>query len=192
MTILRQGDPRWSAIKIFDMTIGQVGCLSTVISEIIGTTPDVFVARMKALSTYTNSKGQKYTGFLGNLTVWARIAEAFPGISVYRYYGYDNTKVKAACPNVVVEVPAGPIGGSGSHWVRYMGNQKLHDPWTGKERPTSDFPNPTGYAIITGSWNKPVYTKDQALVDIKNIAYGKQDDSTARQQVKNVLAKVGV
>lgn len=144
MDILCQRDARWKDKKIGDLTIGAVGCTSTVLAECIGVTPDVFVDRMKAVG-----------GYSGNYIIWAKVAEAFPGITLYRYWSYDNAKVLAFVPQVVVEVPAKPIGGTGSHWVRYMGNKRLHDPWTGTDRPTSDFPNPTGFAVIQGQYVPP-------------------------------------
>lgn len=188
MIVLSQRDPRWGEIPVgFGIAkIKDVGCTITVLAEILGTTPDVVNERMKAVKGFSDGR----TIGKGNLLVWSYIAKAFPGVSAWRYYGYDNTKVKAAVPNVIVEVPGLPIGGRDKHWVRYVGNQKLHDPWTGRERPTSDFLGASGFTIITGTWSKPGLTKDQALAEIKKIAYGTQDDSTARQQVKDVLDKV--
>jgi len=177
--ILGQRDPRWSGIVIYNLTIGQVGCTSTVLSEIIGTTPDVFVSRMKAVN-----------GFSGNLIIWAKIAEAFPGIQVYRYYGYDNAKVLAFVPNVIVEVPAAPIGGSGSHWVRFMGNKRLHDPWTAKDRPTSDFPNPTGFVIVQGKWNSAPVDHKKICQDVKSEVNSMDSDTIKVIKIRNMVASV--
>jgi len=140
-----QQDPRWKNIFIGDMTLGQVGCTSSVISNIIGITPDIFVQRMKSVN-----------GFLGNLIIWAKIEEAFPGIKVRRVWTYNNADVLASVPNVIVEVPGQTIGGSGKHWIQALGNGKCNDPWTGKTRPTSDFQKHgewSGYCVITGKWN---------------------------------------
>lgn len=147
MTRLSQRDTRWGGLFLgFSNTyIRDYGCTITCLAMIIGTTPDVVNARLKAVS-----------GFSGNLVIWGKIAEAFPGIQVRRVYAYNNDDVKNNVPNVLVEVPAYPIGGYGKHWVVYIGNQKLNDPWTGLERATSDFPNPTGYCVITGKWNQTV------------------------------------
>lgn len=144
MEILGQRDPRWGNIKLgFSNTyIKDYGCTITCLAMIIGTTPDVVNERMKAVNGFAQ----------GNLVIWDAIPKAFPGITVRRVWSYNNDDVKANVPNVLVEVPAAPIGASGSHWVRYVGNGKLHDPWTAKERPTSDFPNPTGYCVLTGRW----------------------------------------
>lgn len=168
MTILGQRDPKWGGIKLgFSETfIRDYGCTITCLAMIIGTTPDVVNDRMKAVQGFKN----------GNLVIWAKIEEAFPGIKVRRVWSYDNADVKANTPNVMVEVPAAPIGGTGSHWVVYLGGGRLNDPWTGTERPTSDFPNPTGYCVLTGSWknpnpnNEPMVTITQRELDEIRLA----------------------
>lgn len=145
-----QQDPRWANIKIGDGTIGIFGCLVTVIGDAIGTTPGDVVARLK-----------EKNGFSGNNVVWnypdgtKPIEQAFPGITVNRVWTYNNEDVLAQLAKgnrVIVEVPAAPIHGTGSHWVEYIGGGQLKDPWTAHIRPTGDFPNPTGYAIISGTW----------------------------------------
>lgn len=146
MTILSQRDPRWGNLYLgFSTTyIRDYGCTITCLAMILGTTPDVVNERLKAVK-----------GFSGNLIIWAKIEEAFPGIKVRRVWAYNNDDVKANVGHVLVEAPATPIGGTGSHWTVYIGNQRLYDPWAGKERPTSDFSNPTGYCVLSGSWIKP-------------------------------------
>lgn len=155
-----QRDPRWANIPVgFGIqTISQIGCTISVIGDILGITPDVVNERLKAVNGFAN----------GNLVIWAKIAEAFPGIAVRRVWSYNNDDVKANVPNVIVEVPAAPIGGRGSHWVNYIGNHQLKDPWTGSIRATSDFPNPTGYAVITGTWNQSV-GDDVKINEIKSV-----------------------
>lgn len=134
-----QRDTRWANIPVGtgDQTIGQVGCTITVIGDILGLTPPE-----------VNEALKKVNGFDINEVIWDKIAEAFPETVVKRVWSYDNAGVLANVPNVIVEVPATPIGGRGSHWVRYIGNHQIDDPWTGIVRPTSDFPNPTGYCVI--------------------------------------------
>jgi hypothetical protein len=55
---------------------------------------------------------------------------------------------------VLVEVDGKPIGGY-RHWVVYIGNGKMIDPWDGKEKSTSSYPSPLSYCVIGGKWNKP-------------------------------------
>jgi hypothetical protein len=128
MTLYSQRDSRWAKVKLgfgTTQTIGSDGCTITAIGNILGVEPTVVNEKLKAV-----------TGFLGALVIWAKIEEAFPGIKVRRVWSYDNADVLAHTPNVIVEVHGAPIGGV-KHWVRYVGNKKLHDPWDGKEKATS-------------------------------------------------------
>ena len=168
-----QRDSRWSNILIADMSIGQIGCTVSALGDVLNTTPDVVVAKLKAVG-----------GFLGNLIIWAKIPEAFPGITVNRVWAYDNAAVKNAIPNVIVEVPASAIGGTGSHWVNYIGNQQCKDPWTGTIRPTSDFPNPTGYCIISGTWTDPQVAQ-QSIVDGLRVERDANWNLYVAEQAKN-------
>ena len=176
-----QRDPRWANILIGDLPIGQIGCTVSAIGDVIGITPDVVVSRLKAVG-----------GFLGNLIIWAKIPEAFPGITVNRVWSYNNDDVKANVPNVIVEVPAEAIGGTGSHWVNYIGNKQCKDPWTGTIRPTSDFPNPTGYCVISGKWTDN-QTDLQAELDKTRLDRDKnwglyQEDETTIKTLNSTIA----
>lgn len=157
--ILSQKDPRWANIKLgtSHYYIWAKGCLITELAEILNTTPDVVNQRLNDLPV--DAKGN--TGFALDstgqrcLVVWARIQEAFPEVTVRRVWEYNNEAVLSALTqhgeSVIVEVDATPIGGTGRHWVRYIGEHKLHNPWDmpGSEQPTSTFPNPTGFAVIS-------------------------------------------
>lgn len=157
MQILSQRDNRWKNIKLgfSDTTIGDYGCTVTALAMILGTTPDVINDRLKTVNGFAQ----------GNLVIWGKLEEAFPGIKIKRVWTYDNEDVKANVPNVLVEVDGKPIGGY-RHWVVFIGAKKLYDPWTGTERPTSDFPNPLSYCVIGGKWNKPSPQPDnQQIID---------------------------
>lgn len=152
MDRLSQRDPRWANIKLgtSDKTIASHGCTITVLAMIIGTTPDVVNARLNTLPK--DAEGN--TGFAqGNLVYWSRIEEAFPGIKVRRVWSYDNADVLASVPNVIVQVNGAPIGVP-MHFVRFVGNKKIHDPWDGQEKPTSTYAVQS-YAVLSGKWNKP-------------------------------------
>lgn len=185
MQKLSQRDLRWANIPLgFSQTynpslIGTYGCTITCLAMIIGTTPDVVNARLKALPPGV--------GFSGTLVVWSGIEKAFPGIKVRRVWTYDNTDVLANVPNVLVEVPAYPIGGTGKHWVVFIGNKRLNDPWTGLERPTSDFPNPSGYCVLTGSWSQLPAGDDVKLNKIKQVVDGSGDPSSKITQIRQIL-----
>jgi hypothetical protein len=141
-----QRDPRWANIKLGWglATIGTDGCTISAIGDILGVTPDVVNTKLKAVKGFSDGVNIG----AGSLVVWGKIAEAFPETQVRRVWVYDNADVLSNTPNVIVEVPATPIGGNGSHWVNFIGNKQLKDPWTGTIRPTSDYPNPTGYCVI--------------------------------------------
>jgi len=169
-----QRDSRWAHAGLGDgsTTIGASGCTVSALGNVLGLTPDVVNEKLKAVG-----------GFLGALIIWKKIEEAFPGVKINRVWSYNNDDVLAHIPNVIVEVPAAPIGGTGSHWVNYIGNHQLKDPWTGTVRPTSDFPNPTGYCTIDISGYTPQQDPLQAclaqhttLVDLCN-----QKDATIIQ-----------
>lgn len=157
MTNLSQRDKRWKDIKLgtSDTTIGAYGCTITALSCIIGTTPDVANERLKSVNGFAQ----------GNLVIWDKLAEAFPGIKIKRVWSYDNADVLANVPNVLVEVDGKPIGGY-RHWVVYIGNKKMIDPWDGTEKSTTSYPSPLSYCVILGKWNKPSpVSDDQKVID---------------------------
>lgn len=156
---LSQRDPRWANIKLgtSNTTIGNFGCTITAIASILGTTPDVVNDRMKAVNGFAS----------GNLVIWAKISEAFPGTQVHRVWSYNNDDVAANVPNVIVEVDGKPIGGA-RHWLRYLGNQKAMDPWDGKTKATSTYPNPLSYCIIKPP-AAPPKNEDPMVCDPKSV-----------------------
>ena len=154
-----QRDSQWSNVPVGTgiQTIGQIGCTISVIGDILGLTPIEVNAALNKVQGFAQT----------NLVIWDKLASAFPGVTVKRVWEYNNDDVLANTPNVIVEVPALPIGGRGSHWVNYIGNHQCKDPWTGLVRPTSDFPNPTGYCVIIPSTTPtvPQATLPQAELD---------------------------
>ena len=188
MNRLSQRNSSWGNIPLgFTNTynpflIKDYGCTITSIAMILGTTPDVVNARLKALP-----QGQ---GFSGSLVVWAGIEKAFPGVKARRVTHYDNNDVKNNVPNVLVEVPANAIGGTGKHWVVFVGNQKCYDPWTGLERSTSDFtryaPGATGYCVITGKWNQPL-SGNVTKQTLKDIVDGPGSDGDKLIKIRSLL-----
>lgn len=138
MEILSQRDPRWSNIKLgtSDKTIGSHGCTITCVAMLAGTTPDVVNQKLLAVGGYAE----------GNLIIWSKINAAIPWLKwEWRGYEYENDKVASSLP-CLVEVDGSRIGGS-RHWVVYIGNQQMLDPWYGNQKSTSYYP-PTGYSII--------------------------------------------
>lgn len=137
MTPLSQRDPKWKDIQLgfSDLTISSHGCTITGIAMILGTTPDVVNAKLKAVK-----------GFQGALVIWSKLLEAFPQITrVERVFSYNNDEVSKNLP-CLVEVNGARIGAS-KHWVVFTGSGLMNDPWFGTTKPTSYYP-PTGYTII--------------------------------------------
>ena len=149
LTKISQRDERWANIKLgtSNLTIGQAGCTITCIAILADLTPDDVNNRLKVANGYANT----------NLIIWSKIKEAISWLEFeWRGYSYENTKVASAISkngSCLVEVDGTPIGGS-KHWVLYIGNQKLIDPWDGKEKSTSSY-QAIGYAIINKIGNKP-------------------------------------
>ena len=154
MQILSQRDDKWGNLYLgtSNTKVRDFGCTITCLAMIIGTTPDVVNQRLRDVNGFAQ----------GNLLIWAKIPEAFPGITINRVWSYNNDDVKANVPNVLVEVPPNAIGGvSGKHWVVFIGDQNCNDPWTGSIRPTNDFlkyGDATGYCTVSGKWNNPIST----------------------------------
>lgn len=173
--LFSQNDPRWKDIKVgtSNLTIGEIGCVITCIGMKYGLTPD------KVNELLNNVPD----GFVqSNLVNWTKLPVALPGSEfVYKYSYYDNEIVRQNLP-CIVEVDATPIGGT-THWVLYVGNQILYDPFDGQAKSTSVYtpksfvvlkgqysqtqPTPTPQTVSTGS---TVITLDSHGIDINNQA----------------------
>lgn len=147
MILLSQNDPRWKNIMLGNSraTIGSHGCTISVIGMKYGLTPDVVNERLNAVGGYVapqNAPDQK------NLVWWKKIEEAIPGAKfIWKYAEYDNSKVLENLP-CIVEVDGRPIGGF-RHWVLFIGNQMLYDPWDGQIKPTSAY-QPVSFVVMQG------------------------------------------
>lgn len=137
-TPLSQRDPKWANVTLGygPGTIGQYGCTITAVTMLLNSKGAGLNPRQ------VNDKMKDAGAFADNLVWWAKLPQAFPQItSVYKYYTYDNEIVKGLIKQgypVVVCVDGSPIGSS-QHWVLYVGDQTLLDPWDGKGKPTSTY-----------------------------------------------------
>lgn len=134
-------------------TIGTHGCTITCVAMLAGIDPKEVNSRLRNGGGYAapaNAPTQK------NLILWTKIQACIPWLQFewrgYSYTDEDNVKVAAAIAKnggCLVAVDGTPIGGGSKdgHWVLYIGNQKMIDPWDGKTKPTSSY-KATGYAII--------------------------------------------
>ena len=139
MTPYSQRDPRWGSDKINNTqyTIATDGCLITCLGMVSDTAPDVV---------------NNIIGFTGAQVNWTGL----DGIGlelVEKSNVYDNAKVLeyiAAYGFCIVRVDwdGSPKTGGDTHFVTYIGNHQLIDPWTGTLRPTGAYPLTTGYRAV--------------------------------------------
>jgi hypothetical protein len=161
MAYLRQDDPRWVNLRLGNSpyTVGVSGCTVTDLAMYIGTTPDVVVQRLMAVGGLTQD----------GLVIWAKIAEAFPGVYIEEPYfrAYNNDEVKNNTPCLVEVDYDGNTRTIGNHWVLYIGNQQLVDPLDAQVKPTSSYPAVLSYRAIKGAWQQavPQPTQDHYFVD---------------------------
>lgn len=177
MKKLSQRDPRWANIQLgtSNKTIGTHGCTITALAIILDTTPDVVNQRLKDVGGYAS----------GNLVIWDKIAIAFPGTQIHRVWSYNNDDVLANVPNVIVEVDGAPIGAP-KHWVVFIGNKKMIDPWTGQEEATSKY-TPLSYCII-----KPPKKEDIVCLPIKEVDEMRKLRDTRYNFIKDICELFGV
>ena len=156
---LSQRDSRWKNDKLGfspNLTLGDYGCLATDIGILAGLTPKEVNERMKGVNGFANK----------TYIIWAKIQEAIPWLEFeWRGYSYDNDKVKKAIAEngaCLVEVDFdGKISTpKDKHWVVFIGNGRMIDPWTGKEKATNWYPKLTGYAVIKIKEKQPEYSVD--------------------------------
>lgn len=142
MKLFNQRDPQWTNVKLgsSEATIGSHGCTITCLGMAGDITPVEVNNRMNSVSGYTN----------GNLVTWTKVQAAIPWLQFeWRGTSYDNDRVKAAIEKngfCLVEVDGSRIGGT-RHWVLYIGNGQMYDPFYGTQKTTSYYPA-VGYAII--------------------------------------------
>lgn len=143
MNILSQRDPRWANIKLgtSNVTIGGYGCTITCLAMVSGITPDI-----------VNQKFIDGEGFAnGNLVIWSKV-NLLPWCQFeWRGNTYDNERVKKAIADYgacLVEVDFdGSDRTDDRHWVVYIGNGRMYDPWTGTEESTNKYPV-RGFSVI--------------------------------------------
>jgi hypothetical protein len=170
--LFSQRDGRWAnqVLGESQTTIGSHGCATTCVGMKYGITPDTINNRLKAFGGYAAPQSDPYQK---NLLIWKKLEEAFPGIIFgQRYYTYNNELVKQNLP-CLVEVNGAPIGGS-LHWVLYIGDHKLFDPWDGKEKPTSTY-QPLSFVALSGAYAQQVNSSEN---------YYKGIDMTNKESVK--------
>ena len=162
--LLSQRDKRWGNIPLGfskTTTISSHGCLITCVSMKYGVTPDFLNERLKAVNGYLSE----------NLLIWKKLEEALPGVKfVWKHNEYNNEIAKANIP-VIVEVSGELIGGD-RHWVLFIGNRRMYDPWDGQEKPTNTYGMPVSFVALEGEYKAEVKKIENNMykgLDITNI-----------------------
>jgi len=142
-----QNDRRWELDKLgtSNNTLEKKGCTITAIAMLLShygytdTPRDV------------NNRLKEVHGFFDkSLVIWAKVAEAYPKLTfIKRDWEYNNKVVRENVP-CLVEVDPKLQRTAIKHWVLYIGNQKMIDPWTGRICKTSKY-KATGYALFVPS-----------------------------------------
>lgn len=148
--VMSQRDPQWisKTLGFSRLTIGNYGCVLTCLTMLLNRS-----FGLQLTPPQVNEKLKSVNAFTGALILWARVPLAFPQLKwVYRDYNYNNVRVAwyvygRGIP-VMVEVNGSKIGAS-KHWVLFIGNRQMIDPWPigGAVRPTSYYPL-TGDAVF--------------------------------------------
>src|SRR3990167_3154104 len=190
-----QRDARWKDDKYGESenTIGQLGCATTCVASILKYYGyDTYPKRLDDLLASNKGYSQK------TLIIWSKIAELFPRVKFEgRFYSYTNTKViewLARGIPVLVQVDAAPIGAAGTqHWVVFIGDKKVYDPWTGAGTPTDKW-TPTGMAVFSGmpavdSEFVPKEDYDKAIAEKDTNWQTYQKEVKAHEDTKEKLRK---
>lgn len=148
VTPLWQRNPKWGKIKLgfSNLEIEDYGCTLTCLTMLIN-----YIEGTEYTPEYVNKRLKDVRAFTGALILWSMVPVAFPSLKfIKRGHNYSNLDVSSyvylkRLP-VMVEVNAETIGGL-YHWVLFVGDRKMVDPWRGSIRPTGTYPT-TGYALF--------------------------------------------
>lgn len=169
---LSQRDPRWSGLTLGESshTIGFQGCTITCIAMFYGLTPDLVNDLLKKADAYYPENENDPFNPQKDLVWWTKLGQAIPGAKfVYKYNQYNNDTVLQNIP-CLVEVNAASIGAS-RHWVLYIGNHQLIDPWDGKIKPTSTY-DALSFVVLGGQYLRaPVSDTERFYkgIDVTNV-----------------------
>ena len=174
--IYGQRDDRWKNKKIgnSNSSIGNFGCTITCLAMLAGITPDD-----------VNTRLTRVNGYQVDLILWQKIKEAIPWLEFeWRGYVYENDNVLLTIEReggclVEVDYDGKLDTPKDKHWVLFIGNQRMYDPWTGRECATSKYPIKTGYAVIK-VYNKPIEepVNDMTEAEKKILQYIKESGAT--------------
>jgi hypothetical protein len=132
----------WKKVGFGKGRFGTVGCTVTALTSLL------FKAGYDLKPDQVAKKLRVVNGFTGDLLYWNKVEKAFPKVHFqWRFYKYDNKGVKELVDKgtpVMVEV----LMYGSRHWVLYIGDKMMIDPWVGKAVSTSKY-IPIGYAVFS-------------------------------------------
>jgi hypothetical protein len=146
-TPFSQRDKRWGEnyLGFSRLKIKDYGCTITSLAMFLNS------QGYSETPATVNDKLKKVNGFQGALVIWSAIPKVWKNIRfIKRARNYNNIEVAwyvyvKRLP-VMVEVYAPSIGAV-RHWVLYVGDRYMLDPWTGTGKPTSTY-QATGYTLL--------------------------------------------
>lgn len=183
-TPLSQRDPRWANVILgFGTgTIGQYGCTLTALTMLLNSKGANL--NPSDVNRIMKEKG----GFSGNLIWWSKLQGCFPQLTkVGVPVPYNNDAVLSLINRgypVIVNVDGSPIGAP-DHWVLFVGDKTLLDPWDGKGKPTSTYQVKQYVAIEVTSVDQTDYKAlyEQTQVQIKDLKATVQRLTSEKEQV---------
>lgn len=144
MKIFSQRNSQWKDIQLgwSDKTIGSHGCTITSLAMMLtyigyNETPKTVNDKLLENNGYANS----------NLVIWSVIPKIWSRVkSVDRIRSYNDNVAKKNIP-LMVEVNGSRIGAE-LHWVLFVGDQKMADPWTGNFKSSGWYGTPIGMTVM--------------------------------------------
>jgi hypothetical protein len=143
--LFSQRDLRWSWQK-FGFGGGRFysyGCTVTALTSLL------VVAGYDLTPPEVAERLRKVNAFSGDLIIWSRIQLAFPKVKwTWRGYGYENGPVKELIDKKGTPVLVEVLLSGHRHWVLFLGDMKMMDPWNGRIENTGKYPL-IGYSLIS-------------------------------------------
>lgn len=133
----------WKKVGFGSGNFGSVGCTVTALTSLLvcagyDLTPPEVAERLR-----------KVNAFQGDLLIWTKVQLAFPKVKfVWRGYGYDNKPVKEMVETKNTPALVEVLLSGHRHWVLFLGDMKMMDPWNGNIVSTAKYPL-IGYSLFS-------------------------------------------
>jgi len=188
MITYSQNDIRWKNVLLGNSstsTLGRFGCAVTCIAIIVGETPDL-----------VNQKLKNAGCFDVDLLYFDRVPNAYPQLQFVQSAPYDNNVVLNTIAKnnfCIVEVDFDGIIATPAdhHFVVYIGNHLLIDPWDGAVKQTSAYPIQQNMVVYNLIQVTPpnIPSGDQTKVDLGQ-PWGIQEIQAVRSLITDPTNKL--